>query len=460
MLKRISRDKHFYINVLALSAPMILQNIINNSLTMLDTFMIGTLGEEALSGVTLANTVFFIIALFVFGLQGGCSVLISQYWGKGDETTINRIVGIGFGLSALIGLITGIGISLFPKQIYSLSTNDPALISVAVEYARAVAFAQFFNGLSMLYIAAQRSMENPKLGLFILVMSMLLNTFLNWVLIFGKLGFPAMGVKGGAYATLISRIIEFIVTFSYAFRTRRFRLNLKAILHPGWIIFKDFLKYSLPVVTNEFLWGLGFSLYTVIIGHMPNAIESVAAYTITLNVERLLSAVYFGIGSAASILVGKALGANDKEGAHMIGTTMVSLTFVCGIVAALLMLVLSHAVVIPYIFPLFGAGELTKAIGSIMLTIVSISIPFRAFNFCNIVGVLRGGGDVKAGMLLDVGSMYLVSLPIAYITAFVIGAPIITVFLFIHAEEVVKFIFGLIRFCQKKWLRNVTREAV
>lgn len=424
---------------------------------MLDTFMIGVLGEEALAGVTLANTVFFVVALVTFGVQSGCAVLISQYWGKGDVKTINRVLGIGFAICGGIGLIVGVSVTLFPEQIYSLTTNDPGLAAAAVEYARMVAFSQFFNGLSLLYIGAQRAMENPKLGMSVLIISMAVNTFLNWVLIFGNLGFPAMGITGGALATLIARIIEFIITFTYAFRTPHFCLDFKAMLRPGKLIFMDFLKYALPVVANETLWGLGFSLYAVIIGHLPGAVEGVAAYTITLNFERLLSAVYFGVGGAAAVLVGKALGAGDKEGAHIAGVTVISITFAAGVVAGAMLLALSHLVVVPYIFPLFGATELTTQIGAIMLTVISICVPFKAFNFCNIVGVLRGGGDVVAAAALDIISVYLVALPLSFISGFVFSAPVITVFLFINSEEVVKFFMGIWRFNQRKWLKNVTR---
>jgi len=458
MFKHLSRDKAFYKTLLTLSAPMILQNLINNSLSMLDTFMVGTLGEAAMAGVTLGNTLFFVASLLTFGLQSGCSVLISQYWGKGDIKTINRIMGIGFALSGVVSLIVALGATFFPMQIFSLTSNDPELVAVAAEYARVVAFTQVFANLSLIYIAAQRSTENPRFGMYVLVSTMIIDTFLSWVFIFGKLGMPAMGVKGAALGTLIGSVYEFAFTFIYALRNKRLRLMPKYFFRPGMIIFKDFVKYSLPVVLNEFAWGFGFSLYAIIIGHMPDAIVAVAAYTITLTIERLLSAMYFGVGSAASILVGKPLGMGDREAAHTAGVTMTAITFFVGIIAGLLMLLFTHVFIVPVLFPLFGAGEQTLYVGRIMLIIVSIAMPFRAFNFCNIVGVLRGGGDVKAAFMLDIIGMYGVGIPFGALAGLVFGANIIVVYLIFNLEEVVKLVFGYIRFSQKKWLQNVTRD--
>jgi putative MATE family efflux protein len=458
MLRHISRDKTFYKTLIALSGPLVLQNLVNNSLSMLDTFMVGRLGEEALAGVTLANTVFFVVSLLTFGLQSGSMVLMSQYWGKRDTTTINRIMGIAFGLSGAVSPIVALAVTLFPVQIYSLTSNDPALVRVAADYAQIVAFSQFLNSLTLIYIAAQRSLGNTKMGMGVLIMSMATNTFMNWVLIFGKLGFPAMGVKGAALATLLARVIEIAVTAAYASRCSQLRLDFRAIFRPGLVIFKDFLRYSVPVVVNETLWSFGFSMYAIVIGHMPNAVSGVAAYTITLTIERLLSAVYFGVGSAASILVGRPLGAGDREGAHTAGVTVLFATVLFGIAASLAMVAISMLIVVPIVFPLFGASEETKAFGRQMLVIVSIAMPFKSFNFCNIVGVLRGGGDVRAGVFLDIGSMYGVALPLGALFGLVLGAPVTTVFLMFNLEEIVKLFFGYWRFSQKKWLRDVTRE--
>jgi putative MATE family efflux protein len=367
-------------------------------------------------------------------------------------------MGIAFGLSGAVSLAVALIVTLFPIQVYSLTSGDSELVAVAADYARIVAFSQFLNSITLIYIAAQRSMGNTKMGMAVLMTSMATNTFLNWIFIFGKLGAPALGVKGAALATLISRVIELAITALYAFRNVRFRLDVRAMLRPGMAIFRDFMRYSAPVVVNETLWSFGFSLYAVVIGHMRNAVAGVAAYTITLTIERLLSAVYFGVGSSAAILVGGALGAGDREGAHTAGVTMLSVTALFGFAACGVTAALSMFVVIPYVFPLFGASEETVRYGREMLIVVTAATPFRAFNFCNIVGVLRGGGDVRAGVFLDIGAMYCVALPLGALFGLALGASVTTVYVIFSLEEVVKLVFGYWRFSKMKWLRDVTRD--
>jgi len=229
MLKTLRQGKDFYRTLVKLTVPIMVQNLVNQSLSLFDTFMVGKLGENELAAVTLANTPFFIMMLIVFGLQSGCSILFSQYWGKGDVTTISRVMGIGIYSSGFITFTISVVVLLFPEQVMSLTTNDPVLIAIAADYGRIAAFSYFFNSFSLIYIAAQRSMENPKFGMYVLCVSMIVNTFLNWMLIFGNLGAPKLGVKGAAIATLIARILELVITIIYGLRNRKFRIHFRAL---------------------------------------------------------------------------------------------------------------------------------------------------------------------------------------------------------------------------------------
>jgi putative MATE family efflux protein len=393
-----------------------------------------------------------------FGLQSGSMILISQYWGKGDKASVNRIIGIGIILSGSVSLIFTIGLIFFSEFIYSFTTTDPELVRIASEYARIAAASIFFNGIALIYISAQRSTGNTMVGLVILSTSMATSTIMNWLLIYGNLGFPKMGVAGAALATLISRSLELAMTAAYASRAKNFRLEFRYIVRPGLVVFKDFIKYSMPVLINETAWSIGFSMYAVIFGHMENAAAGIAAYTITQTVERLLAALYFGIGSAAAVLVGRPLGAGDVEKARMAGVTMLFSSVVLGVISGSLLLVLTMVLIVPVLFPIFGASEETLQAGRIMLMIAAAGMPFKAFNFCNIVGVLRGGGDARAAMILDVVTMYMFSLPLTAIVGLVVKAPFVFVYLSISTEEFVKLFFGYWRFSQRKWLKNITRE--
>ena len=260
MFSYLHQPKGFYKHLFLLALPVIVQNLITTSLGFLDTFMVGLLGSDQMSAVTVANVPVFIIQLVVFGLQSGSSVLISQYWGRGDRESINRVMGIGFMIAGGVSVLFAAILCAFPAQVLYLITDN-------------------FNSLSSIYIGMQRSIENPRFGMIVFAISMLCNTLGNYVLIFGKLGLPALGITGAAVATLLSRVVEFVVAFSYAFRCRTMPLMKHAILRPGMDMLRKFLRYSAPVLINETLWGTGFSMITVIMGHMANSSDLIAAYT-------------------------------------------------------------------------------------------------------------------------------------------------------------------------------------
>lgn len=442
----------------ALAIPIVLQNLVNISLSLLDTFMVGALGESALSGVTLANSLFFVLNLFVFGIQSGSSVLISQYWGKGDTETINRIMGLGLYCAGTVTFIAALAMTLFPVQILSITSDNPELVRVAAEYAQVVAFSHVLNALVMIYTSAHRSMENPRLGMVILMISMLVNTVLNYAFIFGKLGAPAMGVAGAALATLIARAIELIITAVYALVNTRFKLCFPRLLVPGRAIVADFVRFCTPVVANETLWGVGFSLYPIIIGHMPGSESGVAAFTIAQSIERISSCFYFGVGHAAAIIVGKRLGRGEAESAYPVAKRLIFLAFFSGVAAGLLLLLLVLSIVEPVLLPIFKASGETAALVMSMLMITCIAVPARGVNFTVVVGILRGGGDVTAGMLIDIVSMLVIAVPLAAVVGLVLEWGVVWVYGVMCAEEIWKFFASTWRFRQRKWIRNVTRE--
>jgi len=440
-----------------MALPLGIQNLVINGMVIMSTFMIGVLGESYLAGVAMATTVFFMAELIVFGLCSGSAVLIAQYHGKGDKTSISRILGIALGLSLLVSMTIAVGISLFPVGIFSLTSNDTALIAIAAEFGRIAAFALVLNALSSVYIVAQRSMENPRLAMVVQGITLLVCVFFNWVLIFGNIGFAPMGVRGAALALLIARGVEFALTFGYAFICKSFKLQFAAIFCPGKAIFKDFRKYAFPVVASESLWGIGVSMYAIIFGHMHNAVAAVAAFSITLNIERFLGAMCYGFGHACSVLLGKEVGAGQQKKALSVGVTMLTLTAGLGIVMGLLALLLRNTVLLNWVFPLFGASEYTLAYGAVMLVIMAICLPFKVVNLCIIIGTLRSGGDIRAAVTLDLGALYLVALPLSAVAGIVLGMPVPLVYLLVCTEEFTKTFFGLRRVKQKKWLTNVTQ---
>lgn len=459
-MKYLKQDRGFYKSTILLMIPLILQNLITNTMALADTFMVGMLGETELAAITAANTPFFVLTLMTFGIQGGTSILIAQYHGKNDLNTINRVFGIGLYTSAIFTLLVALLAFAFPVQLVSILTNNAELIAPGAQYARIVGFSYFFASVSGIYFAAHRSMENTKLGAIVLSVSGLLNIFLNWILIFGKFGLPAMGIEGAAIATLLSRVAEVLITLVYALRCKRFRLKPQLIFRPGVTMFKDFLRYALPVIGNELLWSVGNSLYTIIMGHMDGSTPILAAYTIAGNLDRLLSAALFAMGNATAIIIGRDIVRLPRDKIYGEAVAMNFIAILTGLVSTGLVLVVRFFFAEQYLFPLMGLSQNAVGYALMMLTLAALILPIRAMTMTNVVGVFRSGGDVIFSLITDIAPMYLISIPLAALCGLVFEWGILAVYLCIMLEEFIKILLCLPRVRSKKWINNVTRDVV
>lgn len=456
----LRQGRGFYRSAIALMLPMILQNLVTNCMALADSFMVGALGETELAAVTMANSVFYVLSLIIFGIQSGTGVLVAQYYGKGRLDAINRIMGMGYyvslGLTALIALLA----FFFPMQLMQLVTNNPDLWEPGAEYARIVGFSYVCMAFSGVYIAVQRSMENPGLGAILLTVSGALNILLNYMFIFGKWGAPAMGCAGAAVATLLSRVFEVLVVTGCFFRSKRLPVKPGLMLRPGRIIAGDFIKYSLPVVLNEGMWSLAMSLFSIIMGHMPNSTPILAAYTIAGNIDRMAAVALFASGNATAVIIGRDIGCGDTKEIYGKGVALNFVCFVTGIISMGILLTIRATLLDGFIFPLMDisaeAGELAK----MMLAFIAVVMPLRSLNLCNIVGVFRGGGDVRFGLICDIGPLYCVCLPAAALCGLVFGLGITAVYVCICLDDFCKVFLCLPRLRSGKWINSVTRETL
>ena len=456
MFSYMNRGKAFYRDVFSLALPIILQNIIASSMAFLDTFMVGLLGEGPMAAVTLANIPTFVIQLTTFGLQSGAAVLISQYYGKGDYDSINRVLGIG--LFAAGGLTLAFGCIMFfvPIQFMGLFGNDAAVIALAARYARIVAFSFLFSSLTQVYLAVHRAMANPRLGLFVLTIPMVTNTFLNWVFIFGKFGFPAMGVEGAALATLVSCMLEFCIVVVHALVSKGFQLKPALILAPGMEMLRRYIRYAAPVVLNEGLWGLGVSLYPTIMGHMDGSQAILAAHGLSGNIVNLAAVAAFGVAGSVSIIIGREIGAGHQDTVYEVGLCLDTLAFLMGLGTGLIAIAVTYLVLEPYLYPLFDLSPEASRIATVMLVVTFSTLSVRTFNSANVVGVMRGGGDVRMATVIDLVPLWLVAIPLAAFFGLVLRWDILMVELGIAMENVVKFFLGVARLRSGKWIRDVT----
>jgi len=441
----------FYKKVLVLVLPMAIQNLINVGVTAADVIMLGTLGETAISGASLAGQVQFVMTLLFFGLTSGASVLTSQYWGKGDMRTIEKIMGVSLKISLTIGFIFTIITLTIPEYVMRIFSSEADVIEQGVSYLRIVAFSYIFIAITITYLNIIRSIERVIVSTVVYLISLIFNVILNSILIFGLFGFPAMGIKGAAIATLMARILEFIIVSVYAKKFNKvLNVKIKDLLHQEKWLIKDFITYSLPVITNELLWGVGTSTYAAIIGHLGQS--AVAANSIAQVTRQFATVVSFGIANATAILVGKAIGEKSKELAKLYGKKLLRLSVVLGSIGGIIVLCIS-----PVARAYLNIGETANTYLKYMMYVMSYFTFAQSINCTAIVGIFRGGGDTKIGLLLDTVSMWGFSILFGFISAFVLKLPVIWVYVILMSDEVLKLPFSFWRFKSYKWIKNVTR---
>ena len=456
----LRRERGFYKRLVLLALPLVLQNLITTSLGFVDTFMVGLLGNNELSAVSAANSPIFLLQVIIFGLMSGLTILVSQFWGKGDLPSINRVMGVAAYAGVSIAALAAALLSFFPRQVLFLVTDNQLLIDLGAPYLRIVGVSYVFNAVSSVYVSMQRSAENPLFGMLVFAASMLLNTFLNYCLIFGKLGAPALGVTGAAAATLASRAAEILIVAVYALRNRRVPLMPGLLLRPGQAILRAFVKYASPVLLNETLWGLGTTMMTVILGHMAASADMLSAYAIMGNIDKFTTVSCFGLAGAAAVILGKRIGEGaSKDDVYDLSWCLLLVSFLLGGVLAVVVAVALPTVFIPHLYPLFSLTETATEAAVAMCLVYLVFLPMKSFDITNITGVLRAGGDVKMATVIDLCPLWLTAVPLTALTGLVLDAPVIFVCLGIYAENICKMPWGVHRLRSRKWINDVTKEV-
>ena len=420
--------------------------------------MVSQLGNTEMAAVTTANVPVFILISIVFGVQSGLGILVSQYWGKGDLKSINRAIGVASFIGTGIILVLAILFFLFPIPVMDLLSNEHELSVLGAPYLRIIGFSYVFNMLSSIYASAQRSVERVAFGMKLFGFSTILNTILNYLLIFGHFGFPALGVSGAALATLLARMSEFLICVVCAIRSKTIPLDPGAFLHPGWDMARRFIKYASPVIVNETIWGLGNSMLTVILGYTHNSVEMLAANAVIGNLNRLFLVVCFGLGAATAVMVGKAIGEGQSHEKIMsLSQTLLWFgVFVAGGIA-LIALILVPVLFIPLIFPMFKLFGESATIATALAVTGFASIPIHAYAISAVTGVLRSGGDVFWSTVLDVGPQWLACIPLTALVALVLQAGPWAIGIAMQVEGLIKVPACIIRIGSGKWIHDVTK---
>ena len=444
-------DREFLRQVAFLTIPMAMQNLINTGVMAADVIMIGRVGEKVLSGSSLAGQVYFVLNLILFGTCSGANVLIAQYWGKDDRATIEKILGIALRISLGASLIFFAVTALIPSRLMSLFTTDPEVIAYGTQYLRIVMFTYPIEAFVMSYLYVVRSIERVVISTAVYATQLVVNVIGNAVLIYGLLGFPALGIRGAASATLAARIVGLVITVIYAVCVNReVKIRIRYIFRTDRRLNRDFLKYSLPVVFNEMFWGLAVTINAAVIGHLGSA--AVAAQSVSNTVRQLAMVVSFGVGGSGAIMIGKEIGKGRLKTAEEYGRNFLIIAALCGVLGGGLILLLR-----PFVISGMGFSGLVADYAHTFLFVMSYYNFFGTVSMMIIVGILRAGGDTKAALLLDCGAMYGWSIILGSAAAFIFHWPVKVVFVLLMSDELIKAPLSYLRYRKKKWLADVTR---
>ncbi len=446
-------NKRFYKLLISLCIPIIIQNLISTSVNVIDTVMISSLGETSVASIGVANQFFFLFNMTLSGLTGGAGLFISQFYGKNDINNIKKVTGLNVLLGIILGLIFLIPALFFPKLIIHFFSYDPNVIKLCIDYFSIIAFCYPLIAVSTVFSMGSRSVRNPKLGMICSAVALISNIILNYGLIFGNLGLPALGVKGAALATVIARLIEFSLLIAYVYIVKKnyvLRFNLSNLKSIDKSFINAFFAKSTPILLNDSGWAIGTVLYSV--AYSKAGTSAIAASQIATSTGNffIMTAVCVAIG--ASIMLGNELGADNKEVAIDYAKKFSKIVFVVGTLFGILLIFN-----IPMLLKMFSVSDSLAPDIINIFVIMGLLMGLKSFNTLLVIGILRSGGDTKYSLFLELGCMWLVSLPLTFIFA-IKGAPIYVLVLITYSEEIVKFIFGVPRALSKKWVANIVKE--
>lgn len=453
MIRSMFKDRIFLSTLMTLGIPVVIQHLFSSFINMVDVVMIGRLGEVSISAVGLANQLFFVLVLLLYGINSGSAIFVAQFWGSKERLSIHKTVGVSLSISIVGAFLFTLAAIVLPVLVLSFFTTDSQVVQVGTDYLKIVGWSYVFTAVTFSFAISSRSVGDAKLPMKASIISLVVNTALNWILIFGHLGFPALGVKGAAIATVIARFIELSIILVYVFTTDHpLRGTIKGYFSFSRYFVGRVLKKSLPVIAHEFLWAVGISLYVAAFAR--SGTEAYAAYQIAHTIDRLFFVGAFGIGSSAAVMIGNKLGENKREEAILYSRYFNILAVACGLFFGVLLMLAA-----PIFVEAFNVEPEVKANAVKIMYVVAIYMSLKIINALQVIGTLRGGGDTTYSLFMEISNVYLIGVPMAFLATGVWELPIYIVVALVNLEEVTKAIMGLYRLFSNKWA-NVVIEGM
>lgn len=443
----------FYRKLLSLVLPIAFQQFMLAAVSASDALMLGFINQESLSAASLAGQITFVFNLFMGGLTMGTSILVAQYYGKGEMVSIEKIFAYATKVSFLISTVFFLASLFVPEILMRIFTKELQLIAGGVIYLRIIAVSYLFTAVSQIYLCILKNTGYAVKSMVIGSTAVVINIFLNAALIFGLFFFPKMGIAGAAFATTVSKLIELLWAQAESFREKHARLRMKFCFVMDKQLVKDYWRHSLPMMGDYLVWGVGFTMYSVIMGHLGN--DAVAANSIANIVKNLIVSFCTGLANGGGIIIGNELGMGNLTQAKKYGGILWKMAVISGVASSLLLIALSPVIVeVTLLSP--QATEYLKW----MLILCACYMIAKSINMMTIAGVFPAGGDSKFGLICDTATMWVFAVPAGFLAAFYFHLPVVIVFLIINLDEVVKVPVAIWHYKKYGWLKNITREQV
>ena len=433
--------------IVRLAFPIALQQFMTALVGACDAIMLGKLSQDAMSAVSLATQVTFVFNLFMFAFMAGENMFVAQYYGKGDYTGISQVFSLVTKICGCIAVVFLAGTLFFPEQLMRILTNEETLIVLGSEYLRVIGISYVFSGIAQTFLAVMKNCGAVNMSTLINGVMVILNIALNAVFIFGLSGFPKMGIKGAALATVLATVVQFLWSVGYVLcRIRAVKYSLRSCEKK---LFGRFWQKAVPLLINNLAWGIGFSMYSVIMGHLGT--DAVAANGIANISKNLVVCFCLGLGNAGSIIVGNRLGADRLQEAKEAGGTLTRTAIIAGIISGLVLIILS-----PFITKMVDLTPTARGYLQKMLLISSYYIAGKSVNCMTIGGIFAAGGDSKFGMLCDSITLWCITVPLGCICAFILKLPVMFVYFVLNLDEIIKLPVVYKHYKKYKWIKNLT----
>ena len=433
--------------IVSLALPIALQQFMTALVGACDAIMLGKLSQDAMSAVSLATQVTFVFNLFMFAFMAGENMFVAQYYGKGDYTGISQVFSLVTKICGCIAVVFLAGTLFFPEQLMRILTNEETLIVLGSEYLRVIGISYVFSGIAQTFLAIMKNCGAVNMSTLINGVMVILNIALNAVFIFGLSGFPKMGIKGAALATVLATVVQFLWSVGYVLcRIRAVKFSLRSCEKK---LFGRFWQKAVPLLINNLAWGIGFSMYSVIMGHLGT--DAVAANGIANISKNLVVCFCLGLGNAGSIIVGNRLGADRLQEAKEVGETLTKTAIIAGIVSGLVLIALS-----PFITKMVDLTPTARGYLQKMLLISSYYIAGKSVNCMTIGGIFAAGGDSKFGMLCASVTLWCIIVLLGCICAFILKLPVMVVYFVLNLDEIIKLPVVYKHYKKYKWIKNLT----